>query len=185
LTKLWSGSYHIAFSTCMLQSYYFGFRWKSAVSLTSCIVISFHVTREVRMCHTEVIFLSSIYTVVSVNDWYLLMFSAVQHTNESGWSLGRGNRFLKLSLCRKHLSYIRHHSDSFLSGGEYSSAVDFAQKITPLNVIKWKYAEELNFKLPVVMKDVTALKAKSCWSMGIVYSVCFFTVYVHVDLYTN
>jgi len=52
----------------MLWSYYFGFRCKSAVSLISCIVLSLLVTREVSMCHTEVILLSSIYTVVPVND---------------------------------------------------------------------------------------------------------------------
>jgi len=52
----------------MLWPNYFGFRWKSTVSLISCIVLLFLVTREVRMCHTEVIFLSSIYIVVSVNE---------------------------------------------------------------------------------------------------------------------
>jgi hypothetical protein len=42
-----------------------------------------------------------------------------------------------------------------LLGGK-CSAVDFAQKIAPLNVIKLKYGEEPNFKLFLAMSSVTA-----------------------------
>jgi hypothetical protein len=45
--------------------------------------------------------------------------------------------------------------------GEYYSAVEFPQKVTPLDIREWKYAEERNFKLPLVMSGVTTLKAKA------------------------
>jgi hypothetical protein len=82
----------------------------------------------------------------------------MQHTNETDRSLGRGNRFLKLSPAGNTF-LTPAIIPVFFSGGENSSAVDFAQKITPLNVIEWNYAEELNFKLLLVMSGVTALKA--------------------------